>query len=49
MPDEKAEKKPNRYQAIIAQVFADHYSKGAIEFEFMRDEVTSIASRASAS
>jgi hypothetical protein len=44
MSEKNAAKKPNRYQAIIAQVFADHYSKGAKEFEFKRDEVTSIAS-----
>lgn len=43
MSEKKTERQPNRYQAIIAQVFADHYSEGAKEFEFMRDEVASIA------
>lgn len=43
MSEKKTERQPNRYQAIIAQVFADHYSKGEKEFEFMRDEVASIA------
>lgn len=31
-------KKQNRYEAIIAQVFDNHYSKGMTEFEFERDE-----------
>ncbi len=44
MSEMKSEKKPNRYQAIIAQVFADHYFKGVKEFEFKRDEVAFIAS-----
>lgn len=43
MPDDKAGRKPNRYQAIIARVFADHYSKGATEFEFTRDVFAAIA------
>jgi hypothetical protein len=43
MPDKKTERQPNRYQAIIARVFADHYSKGATEFEFARDEFVAIA------
>jgi hypothetical protein len=43
MPDKNAERQPNRYQAIIARVFADHYSKGATEFEFARDEFVAIA------
>lgn len=43
MPDNKTGRKPNRYQAIIARVFADHYSKGAAEFEFTRDELAAIA------
>ena len=43
MPDKKTERQPNRYQAIIARVFADHYTKGAGEFEFTRDEFVAIA------
>jgi len=43
MPNKKAEKPQNRYTAIIARVFADHYSKGATEFEFTRDELAAIA------
>ena len=43
MSDKKSEKKPNRYTSIIARVFADHYSKGAMEIEFTRDEVAAIA------
>ena len=43
MSDSKAARQPNRYQAIIARVFADHYSKGATEFEFTRDEFVAIA------
>ncbi|HUW25499.1 MAG TPA: hypothetical protein VMW07_03115 [Gallionella sp.] len=43
MPDKKTERQPNRYQAIIARVFTDHYSKGATEFEFTRDEFVAIA------
>lgn len=38
-----SERRPNRYQAIIARVFADHYSEGAAEFEFTRDEFVAIA------
>lgn len=43
MSDKKIERQPNRYQAIIARVFADHHSKGATEFEFTRDEFVAIA------
>lgn len=43
MPDKKAEKSPNRYTAIIARVFEDHYSKGATEFEFSREDLAAIA------
>lgn len=39
------ERRPNRYQAIIAQVFADHYAPGTTEFEFTRDEFVAIAER----
>lgn len=43
MPDEKTGRQPNRYQAIIARVFADHHIDTATEFEFTRDELTTIA------
>ena len=36
---------PNRYQAIIGQVFTDHYREGLTEFEFTRDEFVEIAVR----
>jgi len=43
MSKDKIERQPNRYQAIIARVFADHYIKGASEFEFTREEFIAIA------
>jgi len=43
MPDEKNGRLPNRYQAIIARVFADHHVEDATEFEFTRDEFVAIA------
>ena len=43
MPDEKIGRKPNRYQAIIAQVFANHHTDDITEFEFTRDEFVAIA------
>ena len=43
MPEEKSKRQPNRYQAIIARVFADHHSEGVKEFEFTRDEFVAIA------
>jgi hypothetical protein len=43
MPDTKPSKKPNRYQAIIARVFFDHYTPNATEFEFTREEFVEIA------
>lgn len=36
-------RKPNRYQVLIARVFADHYKSGLSEFEFTRDEIIAIA------
>lgn len=45
MSEEKSVRQPNRYQAIIARVFADHYAKGATEFEFTCDEFVAIAER----
>lgn len=43
MPDRLSKLKPNRYQAIIARVFFDHYVDGATEFEFTRSEFVAIA------
>lgn len=43
MPEDKIERLLNRYQAIIARLFADNYSKGVTEFEFMRDDAAPIA------
>ncbi|RSZ56861.1 endonuclease [Massilia atriviolacea] len=43
MPNSKPSKKLNRYQAIIARVFSDHYTESAVEFEFTRDEIEHIA------
>jgi hypothetical protein len=47
MPNAKLPTKPpkelNRYQAIIARVFSDHYTPAAVEFEFTRDEFVDIA------
>jgi hypothetical protein len=39
----KAKRPPNRYQAIIARVFSNHYSVEKKEFEFSRDEFVAIA------
>jgi hypothetical protein len=38
-----ADKKPNRYSAIIATIFKNHYSPGKTQFEFSRDEFAGIA------
>jgi hypothetical protein len=43
MSDEQNKRSPNRYQAIIAQVFANHHSNDVTEFEFTRDEFVAIA------
>lgn len=43
MPKGQGGRKPNRYQAIIAMVFAEHHGDGATEFEFTRDEFVAIA------
>lgn len=43
MPDKKPARTQNRYQAIVSRVFADHYTPGATEFEFARDEFVAIA------
>jgi len=40
---EKKGKQPNRYQAIIAMLFDNHYRDGIIEFEFSRAEFVEIA------
>lgn len=36
-------KKANRYQAILVQIFFNHYSKGAKDFEFERKEIEVVA------
>jgi len=41
--EEQIPRKPNRYEAIIARVFADHFVQGEMEFEFARDEFIAIA------
>lgn len=43
MPEKKPARKSNRYEAIIARVFADHHKKGVTEFEFTRNEISGIA------
>jgi hypothetical protein len=43
MPNKKPTKQLNRYQAIIARVFTDHYKENAVEFEFTREEFVHIA------
>jgi len=43
MPDKQNGRKPNRYQAIIAMVFANHHAGNVTEFEFTRDEFVAIA------
>jgi hypothetical protein len=37
------DKKPNRYSAIIATIFKNHYARGKTQFEFSRDEFAGIA------
>lgn len=43
MLEKLAARQPNRYQAIISQVFANHHKIGLNEFEFTRDEFVAIA------
>lgn len=43
MPEPKASKQPNRYQAIISRVFRNHHASGVADFEFTRDEFVAIA------
>lgn len=43
MPEEMKGKRPNRYEALIARVFENHYKEGAGEFDFSREELTAIA------
>lgn len=43
MANETTGRPLNRYQAIIARVFADHHAAGVTEFEFTRDEFVAIA------
>lgn len=37
--------KPNRYTAIIEEIFKSHYKEGSTVIEFSRDELTSTADR----
>ena len=34
---------PNRYQALIARIFLDHWTPGITEFEFEREEFEHVA------
>lgn len=43
MSEKTPPKQLNRYQSIIARVFSDHYSTGATELEFTRNEFVAIA------
>lgn len=43
MTDENRERLPNRYQTIVARIFANHRSDDATEFEFTRDEFVAVA------
>lgn len=43
MPKIIGARQPNRYQAIISQVFANHHKDGLNEFEFTRNEFVAIA------
>jgi hypothetical protein len=42
--DADSPRKPNRYSAIIATIFKNHYKPGMTEFAFSRDEFVEIAS-----
>lgn len=47
MSDSKSKPRlPNRYNVIIDTLFANHYRKGLVEFEFTRDEFVDIAENA---
>ncbi|MFI8611185.1 endonuclease [Pseudomonas sp. NPDC077649] len=43
MPDDKTVRKPNRYAAIIENIFFSHYTSGAREFQFAREEIVEVA------
>lgn len=43
MPDNKTAQKTNRYAAIIERIFFSHYTPGAQEFQFARDEIGEVA------
>jgi len=45
MPKAGSKSQPNRYEAIIARLFKNHYRPGDNEFEFARDEVVAIATQ----
>ena len=42
--DPESAKKPNRYSAIIATIFKNHYKPGMTQFPFSRDEFVKITS-----
>ena len=37
---------PNRYKLLAERIFFDHWSEGATEFEFQRDEMEGAATAA---
>lgn len=45
MDDKQAKKKQNRYLSIIKQLFSNHHSDNATEFEFTRNEFVAIAKK----
>lgn len=45
MSKAKVARKPNRYAAIIEEIFFAHYKAGEQEFQFARDEIVTVASK----
>jgi hypothetical protein len=45
MDEQKKTRPDNRYGAIIASVFAEHYTTGLTEFEFDREEISETAAK----
>jgi hypothetical protein len=45
MPDVKVARKPNRYSAIIENIFFAHYKPGDRVFQFARDEIVQVAQK----
>ncbi|MGO9323528.1 MAG: hypothetical protein ACLP07_03120 [Terracidiphilus sp.] len=41
----KSEKAENRYNALIANIFKNHYKQGVKQFEFRRDELETVAKK----